>query len=39
MYEVLLTHEAQRFYKQADPVLVRQGDCQGDGSFDNKRKS
>lgn len=23
MYEVLLTHEAQRFYEQADPVLVR----------------
>lgn len=23
MYEVLLTHEARRFYKQADPVLVR----------------
>ena len=23
MYEVFLTHEAQRFYEQADPVLVR----------------
>jgi mRNA interferase RelE/StbE len=23
MYEVLLTYEAQRFYEQADPVLVR----------------
>jgi len=23
MYEVFLTHEAQRFYEQADPILVR----------------
>ena len=23
MYEVLLTHEAQRFYEHADPVLAR----------------
>jgi len=23
MYEVLLAHEAQRFYEQADPVLAR----------------
>ena len=23
MYDVLLTHEAQRFYEQADPILVR----------------
>ncbi len=23
MYELFLTHEAQRFYEQADPVLVR----------------